>query len=448
MAALRQAAELCSLLRTALGPCGRDKLVVSATGKITVTADGATLLSEMGVASTPVGNMLLSLAETHQAAAGDGTTSVIVFLGALCEAAERLIDQGAHPWFIISGFQAAVEVACEQLERLAIDPACLPSRKAAGSLRHGIDEEEPTLSAICVALGEHIRESVRLEWARTCLSSVKVATGGWSRKPDDDDNDNDDGMGGCSGDTAGSPLRSGFQRDRIRILMVEGGRRGEVDESVELIHGTALRKRFAQSSFIPTGHTTSPDTVTAGPEASSTAGAMVSRPMMKACVLSGPLEIPKLKTRGQLHVRNEAEYREMDRLSSEFRDSAVSALVSCGVEVVFCQWGIDLELCHALAMRQIAVVTWVAGPDLERVAMTLKASICPRVEDLTPDQCGSFLAIDQIQVPSNADPVLVVRGVADCCVSTILVRSTVTNEADSSRKIRALEVETPPPPNS
>ena len=80
---LTDAYELASVLRTALGPCGRDKLVVSATGQITVTADGATLMSEMGVEAQPVGRMVLSLAETQRAAHGDGTTSAVILLGSL-----------------------------------------------------------------------------------------------------------------------------------------------------------------------------------------------------------------------------------------------------------------------------------------------------------------------------------------------------------------------------
>ena len=50
---LQAAAELGTVLRTALGPCGRDKLVVTETGEVVVTSDGSTLLRLIGAKVKP-----------------------------------------------------------------------------------------------------------------------------------------------------------------------------------------------------------------------------------------------------------------------------------------------------------------------------------------------------------------------------------------------------------
>ena len=51
---LAETAEFAAVIRTALGPRRRDKLIVKETGEVIITADGRTLMSEMG-AQVPLG---------------------------------------------------------------------------------------------------------------------------------------------------------------------------------------------------------------------------------------------------------------------------------------------------------------------------------------------------------------------------------------------------------
>ncbi len=55
--------------------------------------------------------------------AGDGTTSAVVFTGALLEKAENLIENGVHPTVIIKGFRLAADKAIEICESLALPVA-------------------------------------------------------------------------------------------------------------------------------------------------------------------------------------------------------------------------------------------------------------------------------------------------------------------------------------
>jgi chaperonin GroEL (HSP60 family) len=48
-----------SLLRSSLGPCGRDKLIIRETGEIVITNDGAKILRE-----TKIHHPLVSLPNT------------------------------------------------------------------------------------------------------------------------------------------------------------------------------------------------------------------------------------------------------------------------------------------------------------------------------------------------------------------------------------------------
>ena len=177
---LKEAAEMAALLRTALGPRGRDKLIVSETGEVIVTADGCTLLSQMGADKHPVGRLLLSLAQTHEASVGDGTTSVVVLMGQFCEAALRLTDEGVHPWEVIEGYHKALGLACEWLQGLVLEDGSLDLLVGSSPLDDEATEEDSILKAVYVALGDHIREDLRAECARGCLDAARHTGGNQS----------------------------------------------------------------------------------------------------------------------------------------------------------------------------------------------------------------------------------------------------------------------------
>ena len=68
----------------------------------------------------PAAKMLVELARSQDAAAGDGTTSVTVICGALLTACLKLLERGMHPTVVSDGFARAAEVALEAVESLAI----------------------------------------------------------------------------------------------------------------------------------------------------------------------------------------------------------------------------------------------------------------------------------------------------------------------------------------
>ncbi|MFW5905910.1 MAG: TCP-1/cpn60 chaperonin family protein, partial [archaeon] len=60
-------------VRTTLGPRGMDKMLVSDSGDVVITNDGATILSEMDI-EHPAAQMLVEVAESQEEEVGDGTT--------------------------------------------------------------------------------------------------------------------------------------------------------------------------------------------------------------------------------------------------------------------------------------------------------------------------------------------------------------------------------------
>jgi thermosome len=106
------------LVKTSLGPRGLDKMLVDSLGDVTITNDGATILKEID-AQHPAAKMMVEISKTIDTEVGDGTTSSVVFAGALLEKAEKLLEKDIHSTVIIDGYQAASEKALELLAKLA-----------------------------------------------------------------------------------------------------------------------------------------------------------------------------------------------------------------------------------------------------------------------------------------------------------------------------------------
>ena len=107
-------------VRTTLGPQGMDKMLVSDSGDVVITNDGATILAEMDI-EHPAAQMLADVADEQEAALGDGTTTAAVLTGELLSAAEEFIDDDIHPRTIVEGYWAAERIAAGAVDDYVVD---------------------------------------------------------------------------------------------------------------------------------------------------------------------------------------------------------------------------------------------------------------------------------------------------------------------------------------
>ena len=115
IAAAKLVAEL---VKTSLGPRGLDKMLVDSLGDVTITNDGATILKEID-AQHPAAKMMVEISKTIDTDVGDGTTSSVVFAGALLEKAEKLLEKNVHSTVIVDGYQTAAAKALELLAHIS-----------------------------------------------------------------------------------------------------------------------------------------------------------------------------------------------------------------------------------------------------------------------------------------------------------------------------------------
>ncbi|MFH1751444.1 MAG: thermosome subunit beta [archaeon] len=106
------AKAVANAVKSTLGPKGMDKMLVDDLGDVTISNDGATILSEMSI-DHPAGKMMVEVAKTQDDEVGDGTTTAVVIAGGLLDKAERLLDDEVHPSIIINGYRIAAKKAKE-----------------------------------------------------------------------------------------------------------------------------------------------------------------------------------------------------------------------------------------------------------------------------------------------------------------------------------------------
>ncbi|KAM8967792.1 T-complex protein 1 subunit epsilon [Pelodytes ibericus] len=146
-------------LRTSLGPNGLDKMMVDQDGQVTVTNDGATILSMMDV-DHQIAKLMVELSKSQDDEIGDGTTGVVVLAGALLEEAEKLLDRGIHPIRIADGYEQAARVAIENLDKIG------------DSFPVDINNLEPLIQTAMTTLGSKIINRCHRQMAEIAVNAI------------------------------------------------------------------------------------------------------------------------------------------------------------------------------------------------------------------------------------------------------------------------------------
>lgn len=110
--------QLAQTVGTAYGPNGMNKMVINHIDKLFVTNDAATIIGQLDV-EHPAAKLMVMASEMQEAEVGDGTNFVIIFAGALLEAAEQLLRLGITTSEIVQGYELAAQKCLEILPSLS-----------------------------------------------------------------------------------------------------------------------------------------------------------------------------------------------------------------------------------------------------------------------------------------------------------------------------------------
>ncbi|MBQ0078907.1 MAG: chaperonin GroEL [Eubacterium sp.] len=115
--------KLANTVKITLGPKGRNVLIEKAFGAPLITNDGVTIAREIEL-EDKVENMgaqvVKEVASKTNDVAGDGTTTATLLAQAIIKEGFKNVAAGANPMIIKKGIQGAVEVAVDEIKKIAV----------------------------------------------------------------------------------------------------------------------------------------------------------------------------------------------------------------------------------------------------------------------------------------------------------------------------------------
>lgn len=106
------------MIRTTLGPAGRDKLVADGRG-VTISNDGATIMKLLDIAH-PAAKTLVDISMSQDAQVGDGTTSVVLLAAEILTKLKPFVEEGVHPQTLMRNVRAAGRLAVQKVQEMAV----------------------------------------------------------------------------------------------------------------------------------------------------------------------------------------------------------------------------------------------------------------------------------------------------------------------------------------
>jgi archaeal chaperonin len=357
-------------VKTCLGPHGMDKMLVNTIGDTTITNDGATILKEMDI-EHPAAKMMVEVAKSVDNEVGDGTTSSVIFAGALLEKAEDLINKHVHPSVIVDGYDAASEQALKLLQKIAVkvdikDKELLMKIARTSMYSKLVSEDSPILSQIAVDAAKQVSENA--ENAEN-VDSLKV------------------------------------DLDYIKVEK----KAGESIHDTKLIKGIVLDKEVVHSGM---------------PKRVENA---------KIALLNSALEIEKTEMSAEIRINEPQQMQMFLEEENKMLKSMVHKIISAGANVVLCQKGIDDIAQHYLAKEGILAVRRVKESDLYKLSKATGAKVVNNLDAMTDKDLGSADLVEERRV--ETDKWVFIEGCKNPKAVTILIRGgsqRVVDEAERS----------------
>lgn len=367
------ARAVASIIKTSLGPRGLDKILISPDGEITITNDGATILSQMEL-DNEIAKLLVQLSKSQDDEIGDGTTGVVVLASALLDQALELIEKGIHPITIGNGFDDAAKSAIQKLESQADDVAGDPK-----------SFKDYLFKAAKTSLGSKIVSKDHDKFAQMAVDAV-------TRVMDTERKDVD-----------------------FELIKLEGRVGGSLRDS-KLIDGVILDKDFS--------HPQMPKEVLPAE----------GKKDVKLAILTCPFEPPKPKTKHKLDISSVEEYQKLQTYEQDKFKEMIDCIKEAGADVVICQWGFDDEANHLLLQNKLPAARWVGGQELELIAIATHGRIVPRFQDLSPEKLGKCSKIYEMEFGTTKDRMLVIEQCSDAKTVTCFIRGSNKMIVDEAKR--------------
>src|SRR5574341_836906 len=333
-----QAAKIiATMLKSALGPRGMDKMLVDSLGDVTITNDGATILKEMDV-QHPAAKMMVEVAKAVDDRVGDGTTSSVIIAGALLEKAEGLIEKGIPPTIIVDGYRKALKKSLDILSKIAVGVDI-------GDRETLVKVAKTSMESKIVSVDSDVLADIAIRGVLAVAERLDM----------------------------GEVTNYTVDLDNVKVQKKAGG---SMRDST-LVEGIILDKDVAHPEM---------------PKRLENA---------KVLLLNAPLEIEKTEFEDKINSERPEQMQmfldEETRMLKEMADKVVSA----GANVVVCQKGIDDIALHYLNRAGIMAVKRAKESDITALAKATGARPISNLEDLSEADLGFTGHVEERKVETD-----------------------------------------------
>ncbi|KAG7142521.1 T-complex protein 1 subunit alpha like [Verticillium longisporum] len=380
---------IANVVKSSFGPSGLDKMMVDDIGDVTVTNDGATILSLLDV-EHPAGKILVDLAQQQDKEVGDGTTSVVLIAAELLRRGNELMNNKIHPTTIITGYRLALREAVKymnenistKVENIGRDSLINIAKTSMSSKIIGADSD---------FFAENIGRDSLINIAKTSMSSKIIGA------------DSDffanmvvDAMQSVK--TTNNRNESKYPVKAVNILKAHG--KG-VLESV-LIKGYALNCTVA-SQAMPTRIQDA-----------------------KIAVLDMNLQKERMKLGVQITVDDPQQLEQIRAREAGMVIDRVEMILKAGANVILTTKGIDDLVLKMFVERGAMGVRRCKKEDLRRIAKATNATLLSTLSDLNGDEKfdPAYLghAEEVVQERISDDECILVKGTKSLSSASIILR--------------------------
>jgi thermosome len=334
-----QAAKLvATMLKSALGPRGMDKMLVDSLGDVTITNDGATILKEMDV-QHPAAKMMVEVAKAVDDRVGDGTTSSVIIAGSLLEKAQDLIEKGIHPTIIVDGYRKALKRTLDVLSQIAVG-VDIDDRETL------VKVAKTSMESKIVSVDSDILADIAIKGVLAVAERHKEA----------------DGVTNYAVDL-----------DNVKVQKKAGG---SMRDSA-LVEGIILDKEVAHPEM---------------PKRLENA---------KVLLLNAPLEIEKTEFETKISIEKPEQMQMFLDEETRMLKNMTDKIVSVGANVVVCQKGIDDIALYYLNRTGVMAVKRVNESDIAALAKATGARPVSNLEDLSEADLGFAGHVEERKIETD-----------------------------------------------
>jgi len=153
----------------------------------------------------------------------------------------------------------------------------------------------------------------------------------------------------------------------------------------------------------------------------------------KIALISSSLEVEKTEFDAEIRIQTPDQINKFLEEESKMLKSRVNKLKDVGVNVVFCQKGIDDKAQNFLAQENIITIRRVKRSDMEKLARATHAKIINNIFEVTSDDLGKAGKVEEKKI--GDDNMIFVSECDDPKAVSILIRAGIEHLVDEAERM-------------